>query len=278
LPLPVLLLLVTMPAADLPNGMKAPGDVAEIFLPGVVSSPDDEYGLAVTRDWSEIYFTRMSGDSSSIMVIHRTDALWSAPAVTSFSRPCGASHPWLAPDGSHLYFVSRRPCPGSTQDLNVWVTERVAGGWAPPKSLGAPVTRRTVHAPSISATGTLYASGLIRLRKTATGYAEPEALKPDIQGSHPAVASDESSIVFSARRRDGLGANDLYVVFAEADGCWSEPVNLGAGVNTEAVESSPTFSVDGKYLFFSRRGDIWWVSADVVHRSRPPAAQLSNSP
>ena len=117
----------------------------------------------------------------------------------------------------------------------------------------------------MSASGTIYASGLKRFRKTNSGYLGSEELTPNIKGSHPAVSPDEKLIVFSARKAGGYGGNDLYVVFLKVDGRWGQPINLGQHVNTEAVESSPTFSSDGRALFFSRKGDIWWINADVVY-------------
>jgi hypothetical protein len=258
-------------ALAVPPDMEAPGKEAVIFMPGVVSTPAAEFGLAVTRGWTAVYFTRIQGDASFIYRMDRMDAGWSDPYVASFSRPGGASHPWLASDESRLYFVSRRPCPEAAQALNVWTTEKTEDGWATPKSLGKPIINHTVHAPSVSSDETIYATGLQRLRKTDDGYTAPERLVPDIEGSHPAVAPDESFVVFSARRHGGHGANDLYVIFAQADGSWGEPINLGPGVNSETVESSPSFSSDGEFLFFSRRGEIWWVSADVVRELAPQA-------
>ena len=49
-----------------------------------------------------------------------------------------------------------------------------------------------------------------------------------------------------------------------AAGGWGTLVNLGNAVNTEAAEAGASFSPDGKYLFFSRAGDICWVSAKIL--------------
>lgn len=149
------------------------------------------------------------------------------------------------------------------------MVERTDSGWGVPRSLGEPVINQTVHAPSISSSGTIYASGIIRLRASEEGYLPAESLSPDIEGYSPSVAADESFVVFSARRRDGFGGSDLYVIFAGNDGQWGEPQNLGSAVNTEHVEGSPTLSVDGRYLFFSRREDIWWVTTEVIEKLRP---------
>jgi Tol biopolymer transport system component len=242
---------------------------AELFLPGLVSGPAQEYGLAVTHDWSEIYFTRLEGESSAIMWMRRTDRGWSMPSPTTFSDSDNDSHPWLSPDGSRIFFVSRRLCPGANQATNLWVAERTDDGWGAALSPGPPVTDQTMHAPSVSARGAIYATGIIRLQPAADGYRAAERLSPDIRGAGPAVAPDESFLVFSARRAEGLGGADIYVTFAGLDGTWSAPVNLGPGVNTESVESSPTLSTDGRFLFFSRHYDIWWVDSTIIEALRP---------
>ena len=62
---------------------------------------------------------------------------------------------------------------------------------------------------------------------------------------------------------------DLFVAFRTADGDWGEAYNLGDTVNTPATNFCPSLSPDGKYLFFATYQDIYWVSADVIHRLQP---------
>jgi hypothetical protein len=64
------------------------------------------------------------------------------------------------------------------------------------------------------------------------------------------IAPDESYLIFMAYRPDSLGASDLYLSWHRGNG-WSEPRNLGAPVNSAAIEMSPQRSPDGRYLFFS---------------------------
>lgn len=246
-----------------------PDTTAQVFLPGIVSSPAQEYGLTVTEDWTEIYFTRSEGDKPTIMMVTCADDELHLPVAAPFSGRFIDSHPCLLPGGQWMVFVSRRPCSGAKQALNPWMVERTESGWSAPKPFGKPVIDQTVHAPSISSIGTIFASGIIKLRVNEEGYLPVEELLPDIEGYTPAVAADESYLVFSARRRGGFGGTDLYVVFAASEGRWSEPENLGTGINTEHVEGSPTLSIDGRYLFFSRHEDIWWVSTDVIEKLRP---------
>ena len=256
-----------VPDAWLPGGTP-PRDTAVPFAPGLVSAEGEEYGVAVTEDWTEIYFTRLTGQRSTIMRSRRVGTEWMPAEGVSFSGTYNDSHPSLADGGKRLYFVSLRPCPGARQALNVWVVERSGVDWTSPRPLGPPATTQTVHAPSVSRDGTIYATGLIRLRPTRSGYLPVEELTPPVHGSHPAVAPDQSFLVFAARRQGGLGGTDLYVIFRRADGSWTDPTSLGSSVNTPHVESSPTLSSDGRFLFFSRRGDVWWVSASVIEAAR----------
>ena len=250
-------------------GQKLPGMTAVIFAAGFVSKRGfDEWGLAVNGDWTEIFFSRAEDDRASIMHTERLADSWSELKVAAFSGQNNDSHPVFSPDGLKLFFGSKRPCPGAKGEFNIWYSEKVNQIWNSPKSLGHPFIDQTVHAPSLSPDGDIYASGLVVFLKKSSGYEGPIKLIPHIAGQQPAVSPDGSYIVFSKRERDGFGGTDLYVSLKESDGCWSLPLNLGKEINTEYVESSPTISLDGRFLFFSRNGDIWWVSTGAIDKVR----------
>jgi hypothetical protein len=82
------------------------------------------------------------------------------------------------------------------------------------------------------------------------------------------VAADESYIVFAANRPGGLGSGDLYVSFRQQDGTWTPSKSLGDKINTDTDDFCPYVSPDGKYLFYASRGDVYWVSAEVILRLR----------
>jgi len=55
---------------------------------------------------------------------------------------------------------------------------------------------------------------------------------------------------------------DLYCAKRNANGSWTSPIKTGGNINTEAWDSQPCLSLDGKELFFSsRRGG----NADLYH-------------
>lgn len=79
------------------------------------------------------------------------------------------------------------------------------------------------------------------------------------------ITADGQMMYFTAcGREDSYGSCDIYVAYRLSDTTWSEPVNLGFPVNTEAWEAQPSISPDGTKLYFaSNRGggkgksDIW---------------------
>ncbi len=78
------------------------------------------------------------------------------------------------------------------------------------------------------------------------------------------MAPDERCIVFDSERDGGLGLTDLYVCFRNADGSWSQALNLGNRVISHDVESIPHITPDGRYLLFTSHRDIYWVRTEFI--------------
>ncbi len=73
--------------------------------------------------------------------------------------------------------------------------------------------------------------------------------------SQPAVSPDGLTIVFASDRPGGYGGVDLWQSHRRSiKEQWSEPVSAGPAVNTACDELSPSYSADGKRLFFASNG------------------------
>ena len=78
------------------------------------------------------------------------------------------------------------------------------------------------------------------------------------------ISPDGQLLFFAAcQRHDGFGSCDIYWSWKMGTN-WSEPRNLGPAVNSAAWESQPSFSSDGKTLYFTSKrtggkgsSDIW---------------------
>ena len=242
-------------------GETPPGDVPVKFAPGVVSTPEMEYRLVISPTGEDIFFCR---EGTLKHIRRKPDGSgWDAPVTPAFCGDHINGESWFSADGSELYFCSRRPMPNAKVALNVWVTEKVGGEWGPAKPLGSPINDQTAHAISVSNSGTMYASGIIRFRADSGRYLPAESLTPPIEGYHPCIAPDESFLIFGNRREGGMDG-DLYIIFRKSDGTWTDRVSLGDKINTYKKEGNASLSPDGRYLFFSRAEDIYWVRAAFI--------------
>ncbi|MBL7922764.1 MAG: PD40 domain-containing protein, partial [Bacteroidia bacterium] len=78
-------------------------------------------------------------------------------------------------------------------------------------------------------------------------------LNSSLNEGGPSISADGRALFFTAcERPDGKGSCDIYLSQRMPDGTWSKPVNIGAPVNTSAWETQPSFSSDGKTLYFIR--------------------------
>lgn len=171
--------------------------------------------------------------------------------------------------GGGLMFVSTRDdglnCGTGTPDIYHTRALR-SGGWTEPEHLGCTVNSSgSEFSPSLvrAGGGMLFfssdASGVFRLYVSERGsdgsWGSPTPLSELNQDgyntSRPNVSADGRVIVFDSDRPGGLGSFDIWTAHrATPTAAWSDPVNLGPAVNSDAGESRATLSRDGRRLYF----------------------------
>ena len=196
-------------------------------------------------------------------------------------------NPIISPDGQRLYFT-RRYYPanvGGKQDAgDIWYSERQADGqWSEAKSMGAPLNNAQYNGVIgfIDDGQRMLLQGHYRQdgqkpttqgvsvsEKTGNGWGVPQAL--DIpyyytKSKHRSGTVHRSGdiMVVTLQSYDTRGGEDLYVLFRQGDGRWSEPKNLGPDVNTAYQEMTPFLAPDGKTLFFASNGYEGFGSRDI---------------
>jgi hypothetical protein len=262
-------------------GQKPPGDLPELFMPGVISNCDLHSSVYFSPNGDEVYFSKLSG-SWNIVCMKQENGLWTPPKFLYKGLT-----PFLSPDGQTLFF--------STQDWVLWKIERSTCGWTEPINLGPVINfAQRQDGPSLTHNGTLYycthyrnAKGIVRSKFENGRYTEPQALGSQINSGHnegfPFIAPDESYIIFSSFRPGSYGLGDLYISFRREEGTWTEPKNLGPKINSEAKDRFPYVTSDGKYFFFNSSrisdlnskkipdgpGNVFWVSASFIEKLKP---------
>ncbi len=266
-------------------GQKPPGMTPEIFAPGIISTEERyELNSEFSPKGDEFYFelsTTTPGEKNKgiyfyvIMVSKLIDGIWTKPEMTPFSGKYATMDLCFSPEGDRLYFTSDRPNPWDTSPKNnIWYVERTGQGWSDPVILPPPVYSPKVRQGqvSIAANGTIYfrtGDDLFYSKYLNNKFTDPIILPKAINSPYaegkPYIAPDEHFLLFIRYEMPESidGGRGLYISFKKDDGSWTP------AKNTNIFGSLPKFTPDGKYFFFSRGGDIYWVDAKVIENLKP---------
>lgn len=245
----------------------------ELVLPGIISTGMYELPPTFSRDggtalWS--VSTPSYGRWLAILEATRHNGKWSKPKVASFSGKWIDADPFFTPDGSRLFFLSRRPlvrdAAQSESGYRIWYVDKAKNGWGTPVALPAHINNSDMHYVAPVSSGALYIAGIRADSKNQAdiyyvpfengAWLEPRNLGPIVNGADhwdttPYVAPDESYLIFASRGRQGaVGELDLYISLRTSEG-WSAPRALPQPINTRLREFCPIVSPDGEWLYFS---------------------------
>ena len=164
----------------------------------VINSGANEGAACFTSDMNTIYFTRCDHENEGdayckLMVSYKTDGSWSEPEVIPFViDKINYGQPALFEQEQVLIFVADIEAPGGTSDL--YYVEIEGKGM----------------------------------------YSQPEKLPNYInsQGNEKFPVTDGDTLYFSSDFWPGMGGYDIFKVYLNADGTWSQPENMGYPVNS----------------------------------------------
>lgn len=266
-----------------------PGLTAQLFAPETVSQKDRyEYGSVFSGDGKEFYYAAIVNKKPQILCSRFEMNQWTKPAIVLASDKYEYNDPFLTPDGTKLFFISDRAMDGQgdKKDFDIWYIDRKKGGWSDPINAGRAInSAKNEYYMSFTADGTMYFSsnsetkpdndknydiyysklidGSFQRAQKLNNTVNSEQYEADVF-----VSPDETYLIFCGERSDGFGKGDLFISFKNDKGEWQKAKNMGKSINTQAYEFCPFVSSDGKYLFFSRDGDIYWMSTDVIKTLR----------
>ncbi len=185
-------------------------------LPDNVNSPFKDFGVCVSADGSEIYFssTREGGELNPDIYYSRRQGNGWTPAQKvpgEINTKIYEGEPCLSWDGRRLYFPRGD---ASTDDVDLYVAERSGGGWGKPYKIPGKVNKE--------------------------GHWE----------NNPAVSRDGTTLYFVGHYWPGNQAPGNIWYSKWTGSAWGEPVYL-RDINTERGESDPGPSYDGRYLYFT---------------------------
>lgn len=110
------------------------------------------------------------------------------------------------------------------------------------------------------------------VKKSGKGWGEPQVLDLDsdstVTNGHPAISSDELTIIFSSDRKGGQGGKDLWIATrSSSTDKFKKPLNLGTMVNTPGDEVFP-FLRNDTTLYFASNGHPGLGGLDMFKSTR----------
>ena len=216
------------------HAMENPVPFEPLNLGKYINSVHDEFVNSITLDEQRLVYTLMQPDSvvsgryvESFMLAVMTDSGWvnTGTALPRLLKLGNVGAMSLSPDGRFIFFTSCG-AEGGYGSCDLYVCGREGDGWGEPLNLG-----KTVNSESWD--------------------------------SQPCFSADGQTLWFASARPGGFGGSDIWSSRFIPGRGWTEPVNAGAGINTNQEEMAPFIHPDGQTMYFSSKGHIGMGGFDL---------------
>lgn len=210
--------------------MDAPARVETDTLPAPASTGFAHYNPLVTESGDRLFYMDRLKFYDAPMVIRKTDAGWEKPDNLT---------PEVGSDGDHILtgisadgkvLLFTYSDPVTAGDIYLCIYEN--GKWGSMQKLGSPFNTR-------------------------------------FNESHASLAPN-GDLYFTSDRKGGFGGLDIYRAAKDNAGGWTNPVNLGSGVNTPYNEEAPFLTSGGNSLFFCSQGHFNMGGYDIFRSDADP--------
>ncbi|MGB0888229.1 MAG: TolB family protein, partial [Vicingaceae bacterium] len=176
-----------------------------------INTTGHEAVVNVSTDGKTLFIYRDdNGDGNIYQSNLEGNGEWSYPVSldSNINQKSQETHAHLSPDGKSLYFVSDRENGNGGKDI--YVCDKLAdGSWDIPKNVG-----NVINTPA----------------------------DEDGVFIHP----DGKTMYFSSNNENSIGGYDVFSSTLDANGNWSQPVNMGYPINTADNDLFFVTSADGK--------------------------------
>jgi hypothetical protein len=272
-------------------GQTPPGNTPKLFVPDILKSNENWWWHAradFQNDGKEFFMDIYCPSEGGIRIrfMKIVNEYWTAPSSSPFSSNFTDGSPSFTNNGNKVFFLSDRP---NGIGYGIWTSVKNDGSWSTPQPVTIPVNSSIGQGWEISVTNdeTIYSrmeviggpnrEDIYVIKKINGLYNAPERLDNNINSSYSEwgvfVDPEGEYMLFSSDRPGGFGEHDIYISFKNNDGTWNQAVNLGASINSNAMDMAPSVSSDKKYLFFKSYrlgdGDPFWIEAKIIEELRP---------
>ena len=205
-----------------------------------INTDESEYFPSLTIDGKELVFTRrLNGFNEDFFSSSLVNNEWSMakPLPGNVNTPQNEGAQNISQDGQWLVFTGCNRQDG-WGGCDLYISYLTPQGWSEAVNLGGKINS-------------------------------------DQWDSQPCLSPDKRDLYFASRRFGGYGGSDIYVCHLQTNGKWSDPENLGPGINTAGDEASPFIHADNQTLFFTSSGLQGYGDEDLFMCRKGPKGDWS---
>jgi len=155
----------------------------------------DFYISCLSADGKQLFLSKDDNYNSDIYVSSFNGTTWSkiVKLDKNINTKYWESHGFVSENGNQIIFASDKP--GGFGGLDLYVSNKIKGGWGPAKNLG------------------------------------PE-INTQFNEDRPFLINNGKTIFFCSQGHENIGGYDLFRTDLQSNGLWSNPKNLGYPINT----------------------------------------------
>lgn len=174
-----------------------------------------------------VFTRRENNDNEDFFISIKNGASWEpARRLTgSINTPQNEGAQIISQDGEWLVFAGNNR-PGGMGNFDIYISYKTPEGWSAANNLGGVVNS-------------------------------------EYWDSQPCLSPDKRQLYFASNRPGGFGGSDIYVSTLQANGKWSEPENMGPGINTSGEEACPFLHADNQTFYFTSNGWPGYGDEDI---------------
>ncbi|MGV3657731.1 MAG: OmpA family protein [Chitinophagaceae bacterium] len=208
------------------------GNAAYVFVPknigDGINSRHSEYWPSMTVEGAQMVFTRRENDDNEDFFVSEKNGTAWEPArrlTGNINTPQNEGAQIISQDGEWLVFAGNNR-PGGHGNFDIYISYKTPEGWSSAINLGGVVNS-------------------------------------EYWDSQPCLSPDKRQLYFASNRPGGFGGSDIYVSTLQPNGKWSEPENMGPGINTAGEEACPFLHADNQTFFFTSNGWPGYGDEDI---------------
>ncbi|MBK6937739.1 MAG: PD40 domain-containing protein [Chitinophagaceae bacterium] len=206
-----------------------------------INSSESEYFPSLTIDGKQLIFTRrLKNFNEDFYNSNATKNTWSQakPVEGNVNTPMNEGGQQISQDGEWLVFTgcNRRDGFGG---CDIYISYKTSTGWSEAVNMGSNINS-------------------------------------DQWESQPCLSPDKKDLFFASKRPGGFGGSDIYVSHLQVNGKWSNPENLGPGINTNGEEQCPFIHADNQTLYFTSNSWPGYGDDDLFVVRKGPGGDWSN--